>query len=73
MKLRAVTIHPTGEEGPEMEVPLLVCERCENDSFHIFLVHISDQEHHPHLECTDCGLTFCQLGPECKPPGEVTN
>lgn len=75
MKTRTVTIHPEGERdvGPGVEAPLLLCEQCENDSFYIFLVHVSNLEHHPHLECTNCGLTFCQVGPDCKPPEEISN
>jgi len=60
MQTQAVTVKDN--RGNVLPAQLLLCDQCGNDSFNLFVVeqvtgfHIT---HHNHMQCAECGHTFC--------------
>jgi hypothetical protein len=51
-------------DGSDMDAlaQLMICEECSCESFHIYSL---DGHSHPHLQCCECGATYCTGGKEC--------
>jgi len=62
MKERIITVRTP--QGESVSASLLLCPDCEGTLFLIY--KIGD---HYHLQCPDCGGSFCQGG--CKSPEEL--
>lgn len=37
----------------------MCCENCECDIWHVFII---DGHDHPHVQCFDCGASYCPSG-----------
>ncbi len=48
-------------DGRTVIARVATCPKCGNESWFLYLI----ADDHPHLQCTDCGETFCQGKGEC--------
>jgi hypothetical protein len=44
----------SAEDGSMVIAETIICEECDGDTFHIFII-----KGHNHLQCVACGVTFC--------------
>jgi len=58
MHTQLVTV--TDQDGRKVPALLILCPTCGGDSFHLF--GIGTAAEHSHIQCLDCGHTYCQGG-----------
>lgn len=49
------------KDGNKITGLLAICENCGGEAFFIFSIH-----GHNHLQCVNCGTSFCQGGSNCQ-------
>ena len=62
MQFRRATIDSPLPGVAPVEGQVAKCEECDGIEFIIFQI---DGQDHPHFQCVECGVSYCQLGGEC--------
>jgi ribosomal protein L37E len=49
-------------DGQRVAATLIQCPRCDGESFLIYVIG----DDHTHIQCTECGETYCKGADACK-------
>jgi len=58
-----LSITVNDEAGNEVAAELVICSECRGATFFAFIVV---GQKHPHLQCFDCGATYCTQEGGCQ-------
>jgi len=45
--------------GEQREADLIICPHCNGRTFLIYVMHEKGDTHHDHLQCRECGYSYC--------------
>jgi hypothetical protein len=54
--MKTIKITAYGKDGREIDAEIIVCPKCDGDSF--FMFNIKSQNH-LHIQCTTCSKSYC--------------
>lgn len=65
--MREIRVEVTSRtDGETREATLTVCPRCNGETFYVSAMTGHDGRKHAHLQCAQCGETYCGLGDQCR-------